>query len=319
MRRIWAVTTILFLSMAVINGQEKQYVVKITGDTLYGKLMINPVRDNSTSIIFKGDDGSRDRLKPLRYTYIYYNPKYQFRSVPYRNQRLFMQIVWEKENISLYNYVHQRDNSVVTSRLAIKPDGKAVELSVLTFKAQMSEFLEDCPLVVAKIQDKVYRFKNHQEMFLEYDQCMSGTQPSATVASNQTPSPSQSTNNSQATTPVTPPNPTTPAPPANPVKQPQEQASNISQEVVAEATAVEKPLTEIQVLRLKKIHEFKSYVQELDEFSSRSELVELLFDVENRIRDQRGIPDYIWRSLESMVQSNPELSAKAQNLRLNIQ
>lgn len=311
MARLLGILLLLICCWQTSKAQDRQYIVKINGDTIYGRLMINPIRDNSREMFFKSDDGTKERVRPLRTTYAYYNPKYQFRSVIFSNQRLFMQIVREDEKVSLYNYVHDRDNSLVNSRVAVKSNGEAIELSVLNFKNQIREFLDDCPELIAKLEAKQYKFKTHQAMFADYNQCdvLQYTTTSALQAQTQV--------QTQPSQPVTPSSttPTSSTPPGTPV------ANEVSGSVAVPAVATtdtESGKSDIQLLRLRKLQEFKEYVVGLQNFQFSKDVLDLVVDLENRINQNSEIPAYLWTTLDAMVEDNEALKEQAQQLKLDI-
>ena len=266
-----------------LQAQDNQYIIKLNGDTIKGKLQINPVRDNSLSMFFKADDGTKEDILPIRVKYVYYDEEYQFRSIPFYNQRLFMQIIKEDEHISYYNYIHKRDNAIMTTKVAIKPDGEALELSGLTFRKQVTEFLEDCPEIVAKLDAKKYRFKDHEKLFADYNACdqkliISSTTPTSAV-----------TTAAVVTTTVSATEP--------------ERAS----------------IEDSQQEKLSKVDEFRKYVTGLDGFAYSNDVLEWLSDVENRVTQNREIPNYLWNSLNSMTQEKPELQGKAEKLKKDLE
>ncbi len=295
MRRFLVICMTICATVTGLYGQDQQYIVKLNGDTIYGKIMINPVRDNSKQIFFKRADGTKEQVRPLRCAYVYYNEKYQFRSVPLLNQKLFMQIVQEDSKVSLYNYVHKRDNSIVTSRIMVKPDNSVIELSILNYKNQMQQFMEDCPKVVAKLESREYKYKNHRELLDEYNSCEPQTR--------------------QVTQAVV-----TTSPPAAP-PQTTVQANSIPKDPSIKSAEMKSGValrSDIQLLRLKKIAAYKDYVNSLSNLEFRSDVLDLLVDLENRINLNSEIPGYLWNSLSAMVQDNPDLIAKTDQLRLDI-
>lgn len=281
MIRIFGLIVILFCLILTLSAQENQYVVKINGDTIYGKIMINPVRDNSRSMFFKAVDGSKSNISPLRYHYVYYNPKYQFRSVPLYNQKLFMQVIREDEKLSLYNFVHQRDNNIVTSKVLFNADGESVELSGLNFKNQMTSFIEDCPEILAKVGTKEFRYKNHEELVASYNLCESHTESVNPVVTEKVDD------------------------------SPEGETGPIS----APATLLKK---DPQQDKLSILQSFREYAGSLRGFQFTDDVLELLTDLENRIRQNSEIPSYLWSSLDAMVEDHPELKMKAQKLKLDL-
>ena len=277
-----------------IQAQDNQYIVKVTGDTLRGKIQINPQRDNSKSMYFKGEDGFRGNIRPLRVHYVYFNEIYQYRSVPFHNnQRLFMQILKEGENISYYNYTHERDNSVSTTKVASKPNGEALELSALTFKKQVSKFLDDCPEIVAKMENKEYRYKDYARLFDDYNEC---DQPKVETTSSNAIS-TAATQGSVA-----------PAAGATAVIATPTSPQTINQGI-EDGSKKEK---------LSEVDNFRGFVRDLDGFEYSKDVLEWLTDVEYRISQEDDIPNYLWSSLDAMTEGQPELQEKATQLRLDL-
>lgn len=266
-----------------LQAQDTQYIVKLNRDTIRGKLQINPIRDNSTSMFFKGEDGSKEYIRPLRVTFVYHSEDYQFRSVAFYNQRLFMQIIKEDEHISYYNYIHKRDNSIMTTKVVAKPNGETIELSGLTFRKQVTEFLEDCPEIIAKLEAKQYRYKDYEQLFADYNECLQ--QPS-----------------------VKPFIPTTVRAKAAVI------ALNTS---AVETTLI--PIDDTMKERITKIDEFRKYVTTLQNFTYTNDVLEWLSDVEQRISQNREIPNYLWNSLNAMAEERPELQGKAMELKKGLE
>jgi len=156
---------------AQLQAQDNQYIVKFNGDTIRGKLQLNLSGDNSMTMLFKAEGGKKEQIRPIRVKYVHYDEEYQFRSVPFYNQRLFMQIIKEDRHISYYNYIHKRNNSMMATKVVLKPNGEAIELSGITFRKQVTEFLDDCPEIVARLEAKKYRYKDHKQLFADYNDC----------------------------------------------------------------------------------------------------------------------------------------------------
>ncbi|GJM28115.1 MAG: hypothetical protein DHS20C17_07500 [Cyclobacteriaceae bacterium] len=273
-----AIAFVLTGTLNSLSAQSDQYVVKLNGDTIRGKLQINPARDNSRSMYFKHEDGSKENIRPIRISYVYYSDEYQFRSVPFYNQRLFMQIQKEDRNLSYYNYIHKRDNSIATTKVIVKPNGETLELSAITFRKQITDFMKDCPKVIAKLDAKLYRYKDHVQLFEDYNDC--DTQIAVANASN---------------SPQTAGQPAVPAVDSN--------------------TDVPTPPDPHTDPRFSKIDEFRKYVRSLTDFQYSRDVLEWLTDVEYRVSQDRDIPNYLWNSLNAMTTGNQELEDKANILK----
>lgn len=193
-----------------------------------------------------------------------------------------MQIIKEDEHLSYYNYIHKRDNSIATTKVIVKPNGKVLELSALTFKKQLSDFLDDCPDIVAKLESREYRYKDHARLFADYNDC---DQNVALTSSTPT---TVSTENAIV-------------------------ASNIS------PAETETPVADTNRKKLSKIEVFRSYVESLEDFAYSGDVLEWLSDVENRIIQNRDIPNYLWSSLNAMTKEPAELQEKAETLQNDLE
>lgn len=274
------------------DAQDHQYIVKLTGDTLRGNVQINPNRDNSTSMYLKYEDGTKEYIYPLRISYVYYDEDIQFRSVPFHNnQRLFMQIIKEDDYLSYYNYIHKRDNSMATAKIAIKPNGEVLELSALTFKKQVSEFLDDCPEIVARIEAKYYKYRDVDLLFADYNDCdllkrVASQQPANTAPAVSSSQRETATSTATGTTINT------------------ENKTNTQPLVASETTQS----------KLESIDAFRRYVRTLGNFEHSRDLLEWLADIEYRVSQDQSIPNYLWSSLQEMSEDHQELREKAQEL-----
>jgi hypothetical protein len=290
-----AIALVLTFCISSLMAQSDQYMVKLNGDTIRGKLQINPARDNSQSMYFKHEDGSKENIRPIRISYVYYSDQYQFRSVPFYNQRLFMQIVKEDRNLSNYNYIHKRDNSIATTKVVVKPGGEVLELSALTFRKQITEFLQDCPKVVAMLEAKQYKYKDQHQLFEDYNNC--DTQ-AVTVDANT----NADANTDQTVTSYS----------SNPA---QTTAADVTTATGAGSVSVTPGSKEN---KLSKIDNFRKYVRGLDNFQHSRDVLEWLTDVEYRVSQGREIPNYLWSSLNAMTSENPDLQDKADLLQKDL-
>jgi len=124
---IWSISFIGY-------SQNQQYYLKLNGDTVLGKLRINQYRDNSRKINFIDNEGNKKVIYPQTAYYVYVSNIYQLRSVIFRDQRLFMEPVYEGR-VSVYNYMRYERNSptLMNSRVLIKKKGVLQDMKVLKF------------------------------------------------------------------------------------------------------------------------------------------------------------------------------------------
>ena len=292
------------------KAQHDQYVVKFNGDTIYGKVQINPMRDNTRSMYFKNTDGSKENLRPVRISYVYFDEEYQFRSVAFFNQRLFMQILKEDERISYYNHIHKRENSVATTKVAIKPNGDALELSALTFKKQVLEFLDDCPSIVAKVENKEYRYKDYEKLFTDYNNC----DEKLVVVSNQENNNSKDISSSTQVNAAVGTGTGTTAAISSENSSIQAPTPSSNSNTSAEAAQLS-PQNNAKNNKLDKVDDFRGYVRSLNNFSRSRDVLEWLTEIEFRVIEDREIPNFLWSSLEEMSKDHPGLSEKSKALK----
>ena len=157
---------------SLLPAQSNQYYVKLSRDTVYGKLNINTYRDNSLKMLFKTEEGKNITVLPNNTLMAYYDEDHLYRAVIYDNQRLFMQEVYFGA-LSIFNYTRYESNSgsIITSKVFSKGGTESIELSNFNFKKQVKTFLSDCPEIVSGIDDKKYKYKNLLEIGLAYDNC----------------------------------------------------------------------------------------------------------------------------------------------------
>ena len=291
-----------------LSAQSDQYVVKFNGDTIYGKIQINPMRDNTRSMYFKNQDGTKENLRPVRISYVYFDEEYQFRSVPFYNQRLFMQILKEDDRISYYNHIHKRENSVATTKVALKPDGEALELSALTFRKQILNFLDDCPSIIAKIENKEYKYKDYERLFADYNDC---DEQLVVVSKSEA-------NNSQNTSAVTSGNSanvTGAAASTAAVTGSSNLPAPTTQTVPSTVAGSSSDTDDSKSIKLGKIDAFRGYVRSLTNYEHSRDMLEWLTEIEFRIIEDRDIPNFLWSSLEEMSEDHHDLAEKSKELK----
>ena len=289
MRIRLVIATIILFTTGNLIAQD-QYIVKLNGDTLRGKLQINPMRDNTRSMYFKHEDGTKENIRPIRVSYVYYDQEYQFRSIPFNNQRLFMQIVKEDRNLSYYHYIHKRDNSVATTKVLAKPNGDALEISALSFRKQVENFLDDCPEVEAKIESKLYKYKDIDKLLEDYNNCNFPVVLASSVDNNNVQS----------------------GAPAN-------TGAAVAVSDAAITSESQGQVSTAKQTKLSEIDEYRKYVRGLNDFEHARDVLEWLTDVEFRVTQGRDIPNYLWNSLNAMTEGNEELQTKSNTLKAALQ
>jgi len=249
----------IFCSISFIGYcQNQHYYLKLNGDTVLGKLKINQYEDNSKKINFVDHEGNKKVIYPQTTFYVYGSKDYQLRSVIFRDQRLFMEPVYEGR-VNVYNYIRFERNSttLMNSRVLIKRMGEGVEISGIAFKSQLKKFFEDCDKIISGLNDKTYKFKDIVKIAEDYENC----------GSNQ-------------------------------------DEISISNNV--------KPASRSMFVNLRS---FRLSVTNAVDFDNRSDLLELVDDIIQRLQNQETIPSYLWLALVLITEGNEEINSKAKKIK----
>jgi hypothetical protein len=163
------VCLLVILLLVSFTGSSQDYVVTSKGDTLSGQVkpLLHGV-DKKVQLI--GEDKKKT---------IY--PMFQVRSFHYKNDiyqpvkgpegYVFMKLI-KSGYLSLYNF--QLPNQVAfDGSFLLKRDGQGMEVPNLSFKKFMKNFLEDCPDVVARIDNGDLGKKELNQIIDEYNLCIS--------------------------------------------------------------------------------------------------------------------------------------------------
>ena len=273
---------ILLISFAPFTTMGQQYYIKTNGDTIYGKVNLNPIFDNSRSIRFISNSGEKIDLKPHWAKEVFYKQDMIFKPVIHNNQRLFMAVISDGTPLSAYTYVYELSNKMERSRILSK-NGETLVINKFNFKNQMIKFLEDCPEIVSGLEEKKYRLKFLGEMVGAYNNC------------SKAPTLVSGSNNSLV--------------------------DNHTDAVVVSTTAPKQNLPEPMATskstepEMNAIASFKEYIENADQISNKSDILELLKDLENRWQKEREIPGYLWSALEGMANNDEGLAEKVKALK----
>jgi hypothetical protein len=146
----------------------QDYVITVKGDSVAGKVKIEKIGIEKKLFVTTTDK------KKLNYS------MFQFRYAIINNVRYeaikrgevfdIVQVV-KKGYLTLYAF--QLDNQFSYDGYYLgKADGNAVEVSNLTFKRQMTRFLEDCPSVVNRLEEGEFKRTNLIELVDAYNACI---------------------------------------------------------------------------------------------------------------------------------------------------
>ncbi len=153
-------------------AQKNQYFVKLNGDTIRGRLNITTQDDNSLKMRFRTEDREKLTIIPQLTQHVYHSDNIQYGSVPYRNRRLFMEIVHEG-SLSVYNYTRFDTNvgRMVSSKILVRGTN-AIEIGRIGFRKSVSGFLEGCPKLQQQINSKEYRSSDLVAIAEAYENCV---------------------------------------------------------------------------------------------------------------------------------------------------
>ncbi|MGI9542387.1 MAG: hypothetical protein ACR2MX_03955 [Cyclobacteriaceae bacterium] len=289
----------LLSALTAITCQAQQYFVKLKGDTVYGKAHLNPILDNSRSIRFVTASGEKLQLKPHLTKAVFYSDEHLFKPVIYHNQRLFM-ILMEGGSLSAYRYISKNGTSTQVSRVLSK-NGKSIEVNKFNFKNQMGDFLGDCPEVVTGLEEKKYRIRNLAEMVRAYNSCSTSESAVAENKNRQASDPKPSTQMSKSVTEA-------------PVIEP----SSPELETTSDESDLEEVVSPEQEIEVNHIDSFRTHVAGVEGLSNKTDILELIKDLENRWQQEGVIPDYLWGALENLTKSDGDLTEKVIELKSNL-
>lgn len=158
----------LQILIASTGVQAQDFLVTLTGDTIFGELkpltygykkkviIVNNEREKTTFSIFN--------IRCFRYNNETYVPQKG------TNGYAFMKVI-RSGYLSLYAF--QKENQVLyDGQYLAKKDGSGMEVPNLGFKKHVSRFLEDCPQVSEAVAEGTYTRKDIEEIVEAYNACI---------------------------------------------------------------------------------------------------------------------------------------------------
>ncbi len=172
-KRFW-LAGVLALSISGVMSQDM--LVTLKGDTLRGEINILAPQGKMENVILKNDQG-RESLNMMQINMFTTEGK-TYRTVQIYDTYKIMEVV-HGGYLSLYNF--RSDKSILfDSRYLIKMGGNGMEVPTITFKKKMMEFLEDCPEIVEKLDNKEFSRRDLIEIVSEYNSCIERITQAAT-------------------------------------------------------------------------------------------------------------------------------------------
>ncbi|MEQ9285542.1 MAG: hypothetical protein RIG77_01460 [Cyclobacteriaceae bacterium] len=171
MKKFTYIFLVLFGCAFQVLSQDEDFAVLIKGDTLRGKMNIvdNPLTGHNLVIKVKK---KKESHASYRVSLLYKNGEtYHVAKIEGRYQ--FIKLVQEGF-MSLYRYspADQQSAQMFQGSILITKDGRQKVVPNLGFRKQLSEFLEDCESLSAKIQEGEYTKKNLTEIIDLYNACV---------------------------------------------------------------------------------------------------------------------------------------------------
>ena len=247
------------ISITTASSQDSDFVVTASSDTVWGNIIRATTSTPLESVTIK-HDGKKHHFKAHEVRGFSKDGDI-FHTVRINNRYKFGQLMQNGTYLKLYNYTADEAGNTRSFSQAYlsKADYSGIEVPNLGFRKGLMEFLEDCPEVKQKLENKEYGKKELEQIINEYNACKEAS--SKTVAA----------------TPA-------PVPPATPA-------------VVVEVKTPE------EAQKLKSIINLKDKINQLADSGEKTEILEMLTDIESKLTNGDEIPGYLKNILQTKLQS----------------
>ena len=159
-------TILLFLVSQATNAQD--WLVTTTADTLRGEIAIELPMERYEEITLKSADG-KQRFKAYQ-VIEFVKDDQKYRTKKQAGVYKVMLVVSEGY-LSQFRY-RENQGYEFSSIYLVKTDGESMEVSNLTFKRSLSNFLEDCQTVVDGLENKKYKRSDLDKIIVDYNTCI---------------------------------------------------------------------------------------------------------------------------------------------------
>ncbi|MEQ8924309.1 MAG: hypothetical protein RLO81_00775 [Fulvivirga sp.] len=164
LRLVILLLTLTTFSLA--NGQDMLYTAE--GDTLRGKVIIELPEMLFEDVVLKHDEG-RTRYKA--YEIIGFTKDDELYQTVRLNNKYRIMRVEKSGYLSLY-YFREDESYDFGSRYLEKLDGNGLVVPNISFKKQLTEFLNDCEGVAEAIEEKKLKKNDLDEIIDQYNECI---------------------------------------------------------------------------------------------------------------------------------------------------
>lgn len=161
----------IYIILSLIFSQAayaQDWLVTTSADTLKGEIAIELPMERYEEFTLKNDEG-KQRFKA--YQVIEFEHKGQkYKTVKHAGVYRIM-LVESDGYLSQFKY-RADQGFEFSSIFLLKTDGESLEVSNLTFKRSLSNFLEDCQTVVDGLENKKYKRADLDQIVIDYNACI---------------------------------------------------------------------------------------------------------------------------------------------------
>ena len=158
-----------FIAISLFATAQKDYVVTLKGDTVYGSATILPDRLYD-KVSLKGEGGKQE-FKSIHISTVNIEGKF-YDPINYNNKRIFGQRA-VKGPLSLYKLRPEKEFEFYVEIL-IDQKQETSQVPNIGFKKIMSRFFSDCPELAQKIESKELVKNDMEEIISTYNSTCAG-------------------------------------------------------------------------------------------------------------------------------------------------
>lgn len=162
--------SIYFILLLLVSQTAKaqDWLVTTSADTLKGEIAIELPMERYEEITLKNDDG-KQRFKAYQIVEFVHEGK-TYKTV--KHSDVYRIMLQESEGYLSHFRYRENQGYEFASILLVKTDGESLEISNLTFKRSLSNFLKDCETVVEGFENKKYKRSDLDQIIIDYNNCI---------------------------------------------------------------------------------------------------------------------------------------------------
>lgn len=159
---------ICVLCFSVANGQ-RDYMVLTKGDTLYGKVKhLSYGAEQSVQIEVEGQ--KKKAVYPMLQVRAFKISDDHYHLIRTSTKYIYMKLL-SSGYLSLYAFQFDGQN-IWNGRYLYKTDGNGMEVPTIGFKKKMTEFLSECPVLVADIESGSLNRNDLDSILTKFNACI---------------------------------------------------------------------------------------------------------------------------------------------------